>query len=110
VKLVIILVLFSLPVFAATHQVALTWTQTIDPVALNCIARSVTSGTENFSTPLFCSTSPITLYTDTTVQGGDTWYYEVDAVNSKGQVSPGSNEVKTVIPLFAPTNLQAVSQ
>jgi fibronectin type 3 domain-containing protein len=106
---VIALLAVSLPAFAS-HQVALSWTQTTDPVALNCVFRSATSGGENPANPLFCSTSPITGYTDSTVAAGATEYYTVDAVSSSGVASGMSNEVKTVIPLLPPTGLQAVAQ
>ena len=109
VILIIALLAATLPAFAS-HQVALSWTQTIDPVALNCVFRSATSGGENPSNPLFCSTNPIIAYTDTTVAAGATWYYTVDAVSSSGAASAMSNEVKTVIPLLPPTGLQATAQ
>jgi fibronectin type 3 domain-containing protein len=99
----------SLPAFAA-HQVSLTWTQTTDPVALNCVFKSATKGGESVTNPLFCSTSPITAYNDTAVVAGDTWYYTVDAVSAKGVASPFSNEATSVVPLLSPTNLQAPAQ
>ena len=93
----LVLLAMSLPAFAA-HQVALTWTQTTDPVALNCIFKSATSGGENVNTPLYCSTAPITAYTDTAVAAGDQWYYTVDAVSAKGVAAPFSNEATAVVP------------
>jgi fibronectin type 3 domain-containing protein len=109
ILLLIALLAVSLSAFAS-HQVALSWTQTTDPVALNCVFRSATSGGESPANPLFCSTSPITSYTDSTVAAGATEYYTVDAVSSSGVASGMSNEVKTVIPLLPPTSLQAVAQ
>jgi fibronectin type 3 domain-containing protein len=110
-RVILIIALLAVNLSAsASHQVALSWTQTTDPVALNCIFRSATSGGENPSSPLYCSTAPIVAYTDTTVTAGATWYYTVDAVSSSGVASGMSNEVKTVIPLLPPTSLQAVAQ
>src|SRR5271155_3809773 len=81
-------ILLILPAQAqAAHHAALTWIQSIDPVSLNCIARGATSGSESFTSPVFCSTTPITNYTDTTVAGGSTYYYEVDAVGANGVAS-----------------------
>lgn len=107
--LTFLLAFVASPVFAA-HQVALTWNQTTDPVALNCVFRASSSGGQDPTKPLFCSTAPITSYTDLAVVGGDKWFYTTDAVSSKGVASPMSNEAPAVIPLQATSNLLATSQ
>jgi hypothetical protein len=99
----------SLPAFAA-HQVALTWTQTTDPVALNCVFKSATKGGEVITSPLYCSTAPITAYTDTAVAAGDSWYYTTTAVSSKGVSSVFSNETNAVVPLLPTTNMSNTTQ
>jgi fibronectin type 3 domain-containing protein len=91
----------------AAHNNSLTWTQTTDPVALNCVFKSATKGGENAANPLFCSTTPITNYGDAAVNPGDTNYYAVDAVSSAGKASSMSNEVGPLVtPFLPPTNLQ----
>ena len=102
----LLLLLCTAPAWAA-HNVALTWTQTTDPVALNCVFKASTSGGENPASPLYCSTAPITAYTDTAVAAGDQWYYTVDAVSAKGVASPFSNEATAVVPLLPPTGVSA---
>ena len=97
------------PAFAA-HSANLTWTQSTDPVALNCVFKSATKGGEVITSPLYCSAAPITAYTDSAVSAGDTWYYTTTAVSSKGVSSVFSNETNAVIPLLPPTNLQATGQ
>jgi fibronectin type 3 domain-containing protein len=106
-SLVLLSFLFlSLPAFAA-HSVSLTWTQSTDPVALNCVFRASATGAEDPKNPLFCSTAPITSYTDQAVAAGDTWFYTTDAVSAKGVASPFSNEATAVVPLLPTSNLQA---
>jgi hypothetical protein len=103
--------LLCLPVLAqAAHTVNLTWTQSTDPVALNCVFKSATKGGEVITSPLFCSTTPITAYTDSAVAAGDTWYYTTTAVSSKGVSSVFSNETNAVVPLLPPTNLSNTTQ
>lgn len=104
-----ILLLCAVNAFAA-HQNTLNWTQSTDPVALNCVFKSATAGGEDPKNPLFCSATPITTYPDTAVAGGDKWFYTVDAVSSKGVASPFSNEATAVTPLQAPTGLSVGSQ
>jgi fibronectin type 3 domain-containing protein len=109
-RILLLLVFICLPILAqAAHTVNLTWTQTTDPVALNCVFKATTAGGENLvGTPLFCSTAPITAYTDSAVTAGDQWFYVVTAVSSKGVSSPASNEANAVVPLLPVTSLQAV--
>jgi hypothetical protein len=104
-----LLLLAVTPAFAA-HSNSLTWTQTTDPVALNCVFKSATKGGENAANPLFCSTSPITAYIDAAVNPGDSNYYTVDAVNAAGKASGFSNEVGPLVtPFLPPTNLSGTS-
>jgi hypothetical protein len=107
--LVLAVLAVSVPAFAA-HSNSLTWTQTSDPVALNCVFKSATKGGENAANPLFCSTSPITAYADAAVNPGDSNYYTVDAVNAAGKASGFSNEVGPLVtPFLPPTNLSGTS-
>jgi hypothetical protein len=106
---VLALLAVSLPAFAA-HQVALSWTQTIDPVALNCVFKSATKGGEVITNPLFCSATPITTYTDSAVAAGDSWFYTTTAVSAKGVSSVFSNETNAVVPLLPTTNLSNTTQ
>lgn len=99
------LVVLLAPAWA--HDIALSWKQSTDPIALNCVFRAAVSGAEDPKNPLFCSTSPIITYDDLAVAAGDTWFYTVDAVNSKGVASPMSNETTSVVPLLSPTGLSS---
>lgn len=105
-----LLTLFILSAPAWAHDILLTWTQSTDPVALNCIFRAAAKGTEDPSKPLFCSTAPITSYDDMAVGAGDQWWYTSDAVNSKGVASPFSNEATAVVPLLPTSNMQATGR
>lgn len=111
-KRVITVLLLTLTAFAAPtqHQAALAWTQSSSAgLTSNCVYRSQTSGGPY--TQLFCSTAPITNYTDLTVAGGQTYFYVVTALVGSEE-SPFSNEAKAVIPLSpsAPSGLSAVAQ
>jgi fibronectin type 3 domain-containing protein len=106
-KLAVVLLLCA-RAFAA-HSVILSFTQTTDPVALNCLYRATASGSYDMTKPLTCSTSPVTTFTDNAVVAGDSWFYVVTAVSSKGTSSKASNEVNAVIPLLPPSGLSATS-
>jgi fibronectin type 3 domain-containing protein len=97
------------PMNPTQHQVNLSWTQSTTPgITSNCVYRSVTSGGPY--TQLACSTGASTQYTDSTVVGGNTYYYVVTALVNT-QESNYSNQVQAIIPnVLPPTGLQAVSQ
>ncbi len=110
-KLFIILLLCTFALASPTqHQVALTWTQSTGAgITGNCVYRSQTSG--GSYTQLWCSLSPATTYVDSTVVGGQTYYFVVTAAAGT-QESAFSNEVKTVIPQSptSPLGLSATVQ
>ena len=92
-----------------SHQVVLSWTapQQGDPPSSYSIRRaSVQVGP--FAV---IGGSATTTFTDTTAVGGDTYWYEVESVNSAGSSSPVS-AVSTTVPLVppqAPTNLSILA-
>jgi fibronectin type 3 domain-containing protein len=84
-------------------SVVLTWNQsTTAGVTANCVYRGTSSG--QYKIPaLFCSTAPITSYTDLSVQRGTTYFYAVTA--QVGPTESGySNEVSAMpIPVNPPS-------
>src|SRR5512142_938708 len=92
----IVLLTMGLNAYPTQHQAGLLWTQSPSTgLTGNCVYRSQTSGGPY--TQISCSASPVTSYTDLTVQGGQTYYYVVTAL-AGSQESPFSNEVKAQIP------------
>jgi fibronectin type 3 domain-containing protein len=92
------------------HQASLVWTQsTSSGVTGNCVYRSQVSGGPY--TQLACSSTPSTSYVDSTVVGGQTYYYVVTALDGTEE-SAYSNQVQAVVPQSpnAPTGLSAVAQ
>ena len=92
------------------HQVALSWTQSTTPgITSNNVYRGTTSGGPY--TLLYGSTTPITAYTDTSVVGGDTYYYVVTALIGSEE-SGYSNQYQANVPISpaAPTGLTGVVQ
>jgi hypothetical protein len=79
------------------HQVVLSWTVSSDPVSGYNVYRGLTASTIS-PTPLNSSLITGTTYTDTTVTGGDSYVYDVEAVGADGVFSVPSNQVTTVIP------------
>lgn len=71
-----------------TGNIALSWTAGSNLQSYN-VLRSITSGGE----ALYVSGITETSYTDTNAPAGITYYYQVEAVNSCGQISAPSNEV-----------------
>ena len=62
------------------YQVLAKFTQsTMTGVTANCIYRSTGAATKPVPPALYCSTTPITSYTDTTVAAGTTYVYAVTA-------------------------------
>lgn len=89
-------------------SVTLTWTQSTgstNPISKNCVYRGTATGV--YSLPaLFCSTSPVTTYKDTTVVRGTQYFYVVTAQDTTGAESGYSNEVGAKSPVInSPTGL-----
>lgn len=78
------------------HSVSLIWTDTDSGIAGYNVYRS--SQTGSGYTKLNSSVMTQTLYTDSTVQSGSTYYYVVTAVNSSGAESGFSAAALAVIP------------
>jgi fibronectin type 3 domain-containing protein len=80
---------------------ALVWTQS-DSIGVlaatsNCVYRGATAG--NYTLPaLYCSTTPITTYTDLTVVAGTTYHWAVTARDAAGKESQYSNDFVATIP------------
>ncbi len=83
-------------VVAVPHSVALAWTADTASVAGYNLHRSIVSGGPYTK----LNSSPVTgvQYTDSTVQGGLTYFYVVTAVSSTGAESADSAQVSAVIP------------
>jgi hypothetical protein len=84
----------------AQHSVSLNWVPSTSPsITGYFVYRSTTSGSGfgklNSGSPVSPST---TQYTDSTVQGGQTYYYVVTAVNSSNVESADSNQSVAAIP------------
>lgn len=94
---------------AAQHAVGLSWaagTSGGAPANFNVYRANATGGcatvTAATCTKLGSVAVPTTTYSDTTVAGGQTYFYVVTAQNATGESGP-SNEVSAVIPPDAPT-------
>jgi fibronectin type 3 domain-containing protein len=96
-----VLILFPLlvqePRAPKPHFAKLTWTQ--GDVAGGCAVTSnkIYRSTVSNAEILVAATPASTSYTDTTVKGGSTYFYQVSAVNCDGE-SPRSAEVSARIP------------
>lgn len=82
-------------------SVQLSWTQSATPgVTANCVYRG--TATKVYTMPaLFCSTAPVTTFTDNTVVRGTTYFYAVTAQVGKIE-SQFSNEATAPVLLVAP--------
>ena len=78
------------------HIVDLSWTASTSVVAGYNIYRGTVSGGPY--TRINASLEPATLYTDSAVQAGQTYYYVTAAVDSSGVESGYSNVVQAVVP------------
>jgi hypothetical protein len=79
-----------------SHNVGLTWdASTSDVVGYNIYRGNVSGGPYN---KINGNVDPNTSYSDGTVLGGYTYFYVTTAVDSTGQESVYSNEVKAIIP------------
>jgi hypothetical protein len=84
-------------VAASAHSVDLSWNADSSPnvVGYNVYRRLGTSGSYAQINPGLISG---TVYVDTTVTDGETYYYETTAVNSSGEESARSAAVQAIIP------------
>jgi hypothetical protein len=78
------------------HSVALNWNASTSTVSGYFVYRGTVTGGPY--SQLNSSVDPSTSYTDSTVQGGQTYYYVVSSVNSSNVQSPYSNEVSVTVP------------
>jgi hypothetical protein len=78
------------------HSVALSWTETSGSVSGYNVYRSTQSGTGYAK--LNSSLVPSLSYTDSSVIGGQTYYYVVTSVGSGGTESAYSSQVSALIP------------
>ena len=81
---------------AVAHSVALGWTADTTPVAGYNVHRATVSGgpyTKLNATPVTSAA-----YTDSTVSGGQTYFYVVTAVSTAGAESANSGQVSAAIP------------
>jgi hypothetical protein len=86
----------AITITGAVHVVDLSWTASTSVVAGYNIYRGTVSGGPY--TRINSSLEPATLYTDSTVQTGQTYYYVTTAVDSSGVQSGYSNVVQAVVP------------
>ncbi|MHA2403973.1 MAG: fibronectin type III domain-containing protein, partial [Candidatus Kariarchaeaceae archaeon] len=92
-------------------KVDLSWSAPIDdggsPITQYRIYRSTTSG--SYGAPLITLGGAVYVYSDTTAMNGIQYYYQITAVNSKGEGSPASevNAIPRTVP-DAPVNLVAI--
>jgi len=83
-------------VAAAQHSVSLSWKPSPSQVVGYNVYRGSKSGGP-FSR-LNSATDAATTYTDSSVQGGQTYYYVVTAVDSRSQESTHSNQAQAIVP------------
>jgi hypothetical protein len=81
---------------AQTYSVNLSWNASNSPVTGYNLYRGSTSGGPYIQ--INPALDPSTTYTDSTVLGGNTYYYVSTALDSSGVESGFSNQVKVVIP------------
>ena len=80
-------------------SVVLSWTQsTTTGVTGNCVYRSLGSGTTPAPPAIFCSTTAITTYTDTTVTVGDVYVYAVTALANGAESAYSATFTTPAIP------------
>jgi hypothetical protein len=91
----------------SSHSVALSWKASTSTVAGYNAYRGNQSGGPY--TMLNSSLIATTAYTDTTVQGGQTYFYVTAAVNSSGVVSAYSNDVQATVPSSSQLNVSPTS-
>jgi uncharacterized repeat protein (TIGR03803 family) len=92
-----LLTFLFLPALAAAHTVGLSWDASTSP---NIVGYNVYRGPNANGpyTKINSSLDPNTSYSDTTVQGGDTYFYVTTAVDNQGVESAYSNQSEATIP------------
>jgi hypothetical protein len=86
----------TITVTASSHSVDLAWNASAPAVAGYNIYRAGQSGGPY--TRLNSAVQTTTIYTDSSVQSGATYFYVVRAIDSQGKESGNSNEVVALIP------------
>ncbi len=81
---------------AAGHSVSLSWSASTSPVAGYNIYRGVQPGGPYAK--LTASPTPSTVYADTAVQSGSTYYYVATSVNNSSEESGYSNQTVATVP------------
>ena len=96
-SLLSLLTLLSFPALAAAHTANLSWDAS---TSQNIVGYNVYRGPSASGpyTKINSALDPNTSYSDTTVQGGQTYYYVSTAVDSAGVESAYSNQTEAVIP------------
>jgi uncharacterized repeat protein (TIGR03803 family) len=96
-SLISLLTFLFFPAFAAAHSVGLSWDASTSP---NIVGYNVYRGpsADGPYTKINSSLDPNTTYSDTTVQGGDTYFYVTTAVDNQGVESAYSNQSEATIP------------
>jgi hypothetical protein len=103
-----LLILFGAVALAQTptHQVTVSWTDTVNPTGTDYNVYRLTgtcpSGTPTGFTLLNATPLSVMTYADTAVTGGTTYCYYVTAVNSSGSSAPSSTVQAAVPSLFQP--------
>jgi fibronectin type 3 domain-containing protein len=80
-----------------SHTVSVTWTAS---VSTDVVGYNVYRGTVSGGPYSILDSTPVTAdaYSDSTVQGGQTFYYVVRSVDNTGIESVNSTEVQAIIP------------
>jgi hypothetical protein len=96
-SLISLLTFLFFPVLAAAHTIALSWDANSSP---NIVGYNVYPGPSANGpyTKINSSLDPNTAYSDTTVQGGETYYYVTTAVDNQDVESAYSNQSEAPIP------------
>ena len=93
-------------------SVLLTWTASVTPGTLtySCY-RGTSAGGENYLSPVNTSPLVVDTFTDTTVTGGNTYFYTCES-DLSGLFSGPSNEVSVAVPVTPapPTGLSGKAQ
>ncbi len=95
--LISLLTLLFFPILAAAHTVNLSWDASTSQhiVGYNVYRGGNANGPY---TKINSTLDPNTNYSDTTIQGGQTYYYVTTAVDNQGVESAYSNQTEAVIP------------
>ena len=96
-SLISLLTFLFIPALAAAHTVGLSWDASTSP---NIVGYNIYRGPSANGpyTKINSSLDPNTAYSDTTVQGGDTYFYVTTAVDNLGVESAYSNQSEATIP------------